>query len=72
MSLLAGLEGFGVEVLMNGVDLIVIFLYFELLIREGVDASADDAHLVLIEAQVLDAVGVLHDLLHADGQVLKG
>jgi hypothetical protein len=72
VSLLGSLERFGVEVLMYGVDLIVIFLYFELLVGEGVDPSADDAHLVLVQAQVLDAVGVAHDLLHADGQVLQG
>lgn len=38
-------------------------MYFELLVDERVDSSWNDAHLIFIEAQVLDAVGVVHDVL---------
>ena len=67
MTFLAGFEGFGVEVFMNGVYFCIIIVYLELLIAERVDSSADDAHLVLIEAEILDAVGVLHYLLYLQG-----
>ncbi len=67
MPLLASFEGFGIKVLMNGVDLIVIFFDLELLVSQGVDASADDAHFVLIESQVFDAIGIFHDFLNTDG-----
>lgn len=50
MALLASFERFGVEVLMNGVYFSIVIIYFELLIAEWIDASADDPHLVLIEA----------------------
>ena len=38
-------------------------MYFEFLIGEGVNSARDDSHLVFIEAQVLDAIGVVHDVL---------
>lgn len=72
VSLFGCFEWLGVEVLMDGVDLIVIFLHFELLVSEGVDPSTDDSHLVLVQPKVLDAIGVSHDLLDSDGQVFEG
>jgi hypothetical protein len=56
---------------MYGVYFVVIFLHFKLLVRERIDTSADDAHLVFIESQVFDAVGVLHDLFDPDCEVLQ-
>lgn len=50
MSFLACFEGFGVKIFMYGVNLIMIIFDFEMLVGERVDSSADDAHLVLIEA----------------------
>ena len=72
LPLLASLKWLGVEVLMDGVYFCVVVIYFEVLVAERVDPSADEAHLVLVEAEVLDAVGVLHDLLHLERQLLQG
>ena len=47
-SLLTCFQGFGVEILMDGVNLIVILLDLEMLVRERIDPSANDAHLVFI------------------------
>lgn len=41
---------------------------FEFLIDEGVNSSRDDSHLIFIEAQVLDAVCVVHDVFSFLGQ----
>lgn len=66
MAFLASFEWFWVEVLMNGVYFSIIVIYLELLVAERVDSSTDDAHLVLIEAKVLNAVCVLHYFLHLE------
>jgi len=72
MSLLAGFEGFGVEIFMYGVNFVMIFFDFEMLVSEWVDSSADDAHLVFIEPQIFDAVSIFHDFFHSDCQLLQG
>ncbi len=72
MSLLAGFEGFGVEIFMYGVNFVMILFDFEMLVSEWVDSSADDAHLVFIQPQIFDAVCVFHDFLHSDCQLLQG
>lgn len=46
---------------MDGVGLLMIFLNLELLISKGVDSFADDSHLILVEAKILDAEGIPHD-----------
>ena len=57
---------------MDGVNFIVILLDLEMLVRERIDPSANDAHLVFIQSQIFDAVGVFHDFLDPDGQLLQG
>lgn len=64
----ASLEGFWVEIFVNGVGLLMIFLYFEFLICKRVDSFADYSHLIFVEAEILDAEGVSHDQIHLGNQ----
>lgn len=66
--LFASLEGFGIEIFVNGVGLLIIFLYFELLICKRVDSFADYSHLIFVETEILDAEGVSHDQIHLGDQ----
>ena len=67
----ASLEGFGIEIFVNGVDLFMIFFYFELLICKRVDSFAHYSHLILIEAEILNAEGISHDQIHLGDKFIQ-
>lgn len=56
---------------MNGVGLLIIFLDLELLISKGVDSFADDSHLILVEANILDAEGIPNDKIRLGYELVQ-
>ena len=69
---LTSFERFGVKIFVNGVGLLIIFLDFEPLIGKGIDSFADDSHLILVEAEILDAEGIPHDQIHLGYEFVQG
>ena len=48
---------------MNGEGLSNILMNFKFLIGEWINSSRDDTHLIFIESKILDAIGIIHDIL---------
>lgn len=57
---------------MNCVSLLCLLVNFKFLIDKRINSPGNDAHLIFLKSQILDAIGIIHDDLSLSNQLFQG